>query len=284
LQARQAAGEFTITDEMKLDWFHELNPWVIALVLVLGMLLAAELGFRVGRRRQARTGEEGRGHFGAVQASLLGLLALLLGFTFNMSNVRYDARRHLVVDDANAIMALSFRGRLLPEPRRREFARLLRQYVEIRADAAALRRGITPEDLGQRIARAEALHRQMWDLVQAEVQGEHPAKGTDAMIGLLSDAFSIQQKRIQAYRSRVPATIIGLLFGAAIMSASAVGYSGGLRQYRGVLAATLLSLLAGATLYAILDLDQPRYGIIQVEQTPLFRVKDFLDREHATTQ
>jgi hypothetical protein len=39
----------------------------------------------------------------AVLGSLLGLLALLLSFTFAMSAARYDARRQLVVKDANQL-------------------------------------------------------------------------------------------------------------------------------------------------------------------------------------
>jgi hypothetical protein len=264
---------------MELDWLHEQSTWKIVLALVATMLATAELGFRAGQRRHTLTGDTGRGHFGAVQASLLGLLALLLGFTFNMSNQRYEARRQLVVDDANAIQALDLRSECLPEPRRVQFHQLLKKYMDIRADPAALKPGITAGELQSRINQAEALHRQMRELVNAEVQSEHPAKGADSLVALLGDALAIQNRRINAYQNRVPDTILLLLFGAASTAAAAVGYSGGLGKHHGILAATMLTFLVGATVYTILDLDQPRQGLIQVEQKPLLRLKERLDRE-----
>ena len=81
----------------------------------------------------------GRFYSIAVQGSLLALLALLLGFTFNMSTQRYETRRRLVMDDANVLGVLWLQSSLLPEPQRSKFEPLLRQYIEARADAAILK-------------------------------------------------------------------------------------------------------------------------------------------------
>ena len=64
---------------MHLSWFSQLEAWPVALALVLAMTLAALAGYRTGHRLQANSGDAGRGHFTAVQGSLIGLLALLLG-------------------------------------------------------------------------------------------------------------------------------------------------------------------------------------------------------------
>jgi hypothetical protein len=264
---------------MRLDWLHELPSSLIVLVLMGAMMAVAEGGYRVGHRRHERTGETGRGHFSAVQASLLGLLALLLGFTFHMSSLRYQTRRELVVEDANAIAALDLRGRFLPEPSRQKFHQLLRQYVDVLGEATGLKQSVTNEDLAKAVAQAEALHNQMCELVRAADPGEHLAWDTERMVTLLSDTLSIQHRRIDAYENRVPDTIIGLLFGAAIAAAGAVGYSGGLGKHRGVLASVMLTIFVGGTVYVILDLDQPRRGITQIDQTPMLRLKQALDRQ-----
>lgn len=264
---------------MKISWLDEQSSWVVVLALMTAMLASAEIGYRFGERRHELTGETGRGHFNLVQAALLGLLALLLGFTFNMSSLRYEARRQLVVDDANAIVALDLQSRFLPDPQGANFRRLLRQYVDLRTDTSAIKRDLFKDALAGRIAQAEILHRRMWDLVQAEVQSDHTPKGVDGLVPLLSDTLSIQSKRMNAYESRVPDTILVLLFGAAIMASTAVGYSSGLARHRGVLAATMMTFLVGGTVYAILDLDQPAQGFSQIEQAPLLRVKQQIEQE-----
>ncbi len=263
---------------MQLGWFHAQDSWVIVLVLIGAMMLAAEIGYRVGRRWHGRAGDTGRGHFLAVQGSVLGLLALLLGFTFNMSTQRYEMRRQLVMEDANVLTALWLRSSLLPEPQCREFMPLLRQYVEIRAEVAGLKHEITAAEFASRIEQAEVLHRRMWEVVKTVVQGERPAKGAEGMVPLLGDTLSLLRRRVSAYENRVPEIIIGLLFGAAVTAACAIGFSGGLNQHRGILPRVMVMLLVCGTVYTILDLDQPRRGLIQVEQTPILRVQQMMEQ------
>src|SRR3954470_8437915 len=64
----------------------------------------------------------------------LGLLALMIGFTFAMALSRFEARRDAVLKEANAIGTTALRARLLPEPHRAQTIRLLKEYVQIRLD------------------------------------------------------------------------------------------------------------------------------------------------------
>lgn len=264
---------------MTLSWFSQLEAWPITLGLVLAMVVAAEGGFWTGRRLQVQSGDMGRGHFNAVQGSLLGLLALLLGFSFNMSMARYETRRQLVIDDANALSGLCLKGSLLPEGRREEFMALLRQYVGIRTDMILAGRQPTMVELTQHLAHAEDLHGQMWRLAREMAQCEPPVPGADGLLSSLAEALAVQRRRVFAFQSRVPGPITGLLFGAALTAAVSVGFSGGLGRHRGQPARILLTLLVSGTIYVILDLDRPQSGLIRVDQTPLLQVKEMLARD-----
>ncbi len=264
---------------MRLTWLHQQDSWVITLALMAAMLVFAEIGYRIGQRRHSRTGDVGRGHFNAVQASMLGLLALLLGFTFNMSNLRYETRRQLVQEDANVLAAMELRSRFLPDPCGTQFRQLLRQYVAIRAGVVALKLGPTDDELARRTVQGQALHRGMCELVRAEIQNGRVTKPVEDLVSLLSDALAVHQKRLNAYEGRVPDVILVLLFGAATTASAAVGYSAGLGKHRCFLAAAMLTLLVGGTVYTILDLDQPRRGLMQIEQTPVLRVNQYLDQD-----
>jgi len=265
---------------MQLGWLYEWDSWVIVLVLMGAMMLAAEIGYQVGRRWPMRAGETSGRYFIAVQGSLLALLALLLGFTFNMSTQRYETRRRLVMDDADALGALWRQNSLLAEPQRSQFEPLLRQYIELRADTAVLKGELTRAELASRTELATSLHGRMWDVVKTEVQGEHPAKGIEAMIPLLGGAQSLHRQRIYAYGNRVPEIIIMMLFGTALTAMFAVGYSGGLTQQRGTLLRIMITLVVCGTVFTILDLDTPRRGQIRVEQTPMLWMRQLM--EHAS--
>ena len=85
------------------NFFYGLSGWTIALSLLALMLLAMEAGCRAGLRGQARSTNDSRAQISTVQTSLLGILALLLGFTFSIALDRYNGRSLAVVNEANAI-------------------------------------------------------------------------------------------------------------------------------------------------------------------------------------
>src|SRR5271169_1628111 len=111
------------------------SPLLLLIVVYVGSLAISEIGFRIGRPLRARTDEPARGLEGAVQAAALGLLALLLGFSFSLVASRYDARREVIVHEANAIGTAYLRAQLLPEPQRSESREIFHRYVAERIRA-----------------------------------------------------------------------------------------------------------------------------------------------------
>ena len=87
------------------------------IVLVLGML-SVEVGYRLGKSRHVRSPDEKDAPVAAMVASILGLLAFMLAFTFSLAFSRFDNRREAVVEEANAIGTTWLRAQLLPEPYR----------------------------------------------------------------------------------------------------------------------------------------------------------------------
>src|SRR5262245_17809846 len=92
----------------------------------------AEIGFRVGLRLHRAKDEPRRSQIGGVQGAVLGLLGLLLGFTFAMGVSRYDTRRNLVLKEANAVGTTWLRAGFLPEAHRAPVKELLTRYVDLR--------------------------------------------------------------------------------------------------------------------------------------------------------
>ena len=132
-----------------------MAPWQVALTLIVLLLIAAEMGFRFGHRHHKATNDPTRSQMGTIEGAILGLLGLLLGFTFAMAVSRYDHRKELVLEEANAIGTTYLRASLLPEPQSTTIKDLLARYVDVRLDF--YRAGSDPRQLADSLDRATAL-------------------------------------------------------------------------------------------------------------------------------
>ena len=114
---------------------YALLAGLLALGVFIGMVILQEVGRRVGHRRMARDPEGARAGVGAIDGAVFGLLGLLVAFTFSGAASRFDARRQLVVEEANAIGTAYLRLDVLPHERSRRSGT---------SSAGTSRRGSTP--------------------------------------------------------------------------------------------------------------------------------------------
>ena len=208
--------------------------------------------------------EEKDAPVGAMVAAILGLLAFMLAFTFSMAASRFEARRQVVLEEANAIGTTYLRTRLLPEPQRTEAAKLLREYVDVRV------RGVREGKVAEALARSEELHEQLWSQATAAA-AKRPGS---IMIGLfiqsLNEVIDLHAKRVLVgLRSRIPVSIWGVLFGLTVVGMASTGYQAGLSATRRSPAMFLLVLAFAGVLFLIADLDRPREGFLRVSQAAM---------------
>src|SRR6185369_10924521 len=149
--------------QMLIAHILDLLPlWGVFFVTFLLVFISEESGFRFGRRRIRSEEETKDPSMGSMVGATLGLLAFMLAFTFGMASARYDTRRQLIRDEANAIHTAYLRADFVSEPRRTEIQRLLREYVDVRLA------GIRQPDPRPAIARSEEIHHQLWIRTAAE--------------------------------------------------------------------------------------------------------------------
>jgi hypothetical protein len=142
------------------DFLYEQNEALVALMLFALMLVATEIGFRRGRAVGPSLLEASKSQLSTLQGALMGLLALLLGFSFALAESRFETRRHLVVAESNAIGTVYLRSQMLAEPYRTEVAKLLREYVDARLEF--FQAGIDEATVKEAIAETERVQRQLW--------------------------------------------------------------------------------------------------------------------------
>ena len=266
---------------MNSSWLYKQDSiWIVAALLV-GTALAGEMGCLLGRRWHPRTDEARLGHIRAILGSVLGLLALLLSFTFAMSADRYNTRRQLVVRDANVLSGLYLQSDLLPDGPRQAFKQLLRQDVDLRAQIAFLHHDATGKETAQAAAQSERIHEQMWKVIKAAPESRWPLQADNMFKGLI-DAMSIYRERIFSWESRVPDPVIWLLLFGALIAMSSIGFFGGLGNHRGLPARITVTLLLCGTIYVVLDLDKPHQGLMPVSQSPMLHLKRILESDPET--
>jgi hypothetical protein len=258
------------------EWLYAADIKVILGASIVLFLASTETGFRLGRKAQTTINEGTRSEISTLQGAMLGLLALLLGFTFAMSMSRFEARKQVVLDESNAIGTTFLRAQLLPQPPRREISDLLRQYVEVRLALYAA--GIDENKLRQANDRTDQLHRQLWSLAAALGEKDPRAVTTGLFLQSLNETIDLHAKRITALENHVPEIILLLLYFVALVVTGVIGYGCGLAGRRNFFVTAMASILIASVVLVIIDLDRPRRGLIRVSQQRMVELRDSLTK------
>ena len=247
---------------------------VLAFVSVL-LLLLAEFGYRCGRRSNRRNPDLAKGHGGTIQGAVLGLLGLLLGFTFAMSVARHDTRRHLLVEEANSIGTTWLRSDFLPEGPRDKVRELLREYTELHIEQFDHDFG-SPAFIQVR-ARVTEVLQELWLHGSAGAEAK-PSPLTNSFIASLNETIDLDTSRMVARRNNVPGAVWLLLLLVAGCGAWSSGFVSGAGGFRSVFSQWIFPLLIGVVITLISDIDRPRRGMISISQQPLIDLLETMER------
>jgi len=246
------------------------NQWRVFVIVALLLLAAAEVGFRVGLRLFRAKDSARKEQIGGIQGAMLGLLALLLGFTFAMAANRFDERRNMVLAEANSIGTTYLRASLLPDAHKTAVEDLLRAYVDSRIDF--FRAGEDDALLAAAGKDAARIHGELWKHAVAAAR-EAPTPVVTSFIVSLNETIDLDATRIHALRTRVPGAVWLLVLAVAIGGCFAAGYGGGAGGARSTFADGALPVLIAVVITLVADIDRPRGGLIGSDQRPIYDLK-----------
>lgn len=241
-----------------------LPLWAVFGFTVISIFLAFKAGELLGKRHRLTAGKEDRSPIGSIVGATLGLLAFLLAFSFGLASSRFDERRTLVIDEANAIEATYLRSGYLEEPHRKQIRELLKEYVSVRVEA------VTPGKLEQGLKRSEELQEELWEhtvlIAKANLNSDIGA----LFIESLNDLISLHAKRVHVgVRFRIPFIVWAMLYVVTFLSMGCLGYQFGLVHTSYIGITILLILTFSSVIFLIWDLDRPTEGFIKVSQQSL---------------
>ena len=250
--------------------FAEIPMWITAIGIVVS-LFAAYLGACWLRRFRSVRDEDALTADGYIVTAVLGLLALLVGFTFALAVDRFDIRRLLVLDEANAIRAAFLRAQTFEDPHRVRLSRLLGHYVDNRL---ALGAASDHDEINRLMANDGRLHVAMWQATLQAVASRRDDVSASYMDSM-SEVIEIGASRRTAREAHVPARVFVVLLIYMVASAAVLGFAIGPKRWR---TASILFLLVTMSYLLIFDIDEPVGGGVRESQQPMEALKASIDR------
>ena len=251
-------------------WLETAPTWLIGLVLLAAMFVASLLGEwlsqRTGKKRKDENEDDG-GKEGYIVSATLGLLALLMGFTFSLAVDRFEARRMLVLEEANAIGTTYLRTQMLEPVDRARISRMLVEYTDNRIILAKA----SPDQVQPLLAKNDQMLTDLWTATLAAWPSIKGLDFSSSYLETMNNMIDLDAARKAARLARVPSTVFFVLFIYVITSAGVLGYAGANKEGRG--ATAFLFLLLTISLLLTLDIDRPRSGRVTESQAPMERLK-----------
>lgn len=246
------------------------SPYAVAGFTLVFVLLAFEAGRLLGRLNTRRN-DENEGQTSTIVGAMLGLIAFLLSLTFAFVADRYEDRKSLVREEANAIGTAFLRSAFLPEAQQAEAAGLFRKYVDLTLEAA--REG-DPDLIRQMVAESVPIQESLWRMAVAEGRRDLNSDVAALYIEALNEMFDVRSTRIAvALEALMPIGVWLVLYAVILLGSIGVGYHGALTGSSRSWTLPLLAVSFATVVGLISALERLDSRLVQVPQGPLVSLK-----------
>jgi hypothetical protein len=231
----------------------------------VGALVALEFGRRIGARQLAEEGEAATKGFGAIEGALFALLGLILAFLFSGALARFDARRHLIVEEANDIGTAWLRLDLLPPETQPPLRDLFRRYLDSRLEVY---RKLPDLDAAMsELARSAKLQGEIWSMAVSASRASGTSQAPMLLLPALNEMIDITTTRTENARFHPPVIIFAMLGALVIACSLFAGYDMAGRRRLSPLHSISFAVVLAVTVYVNIDLEYPRLGLIRVSDS-----------------
>ncbi|HEY5337081.1 MAG TPA: hypothetical protein VIJ85_02670 [Rhizomicrobium sp.] len=255
---------------MGSEWLYGVSQWIVLPVTTLIIYGAAE-GGRLFARKFGDQDPETRKQITTFEAALVGLLSLMIGFTFSLALSQFEARKDAVMVEANAISTVAQRASLLEAKQAAEAAPLARQYLDARL---AMSPGSSDEQkLLQDTAALDRIVAGLWRVADEAFAADTRSAAASLFAQAVNALSDAEERRTTADRNHVAAAVFFLLGAIAFVVLGFAGYASGLAGARRVWPAAIMALVVASIITLVMDLDRPGEGLVKVSQQPLLDVR-----------
>jgi hypothetical protein len=247
---------------------------LVALIFVVLMMLAEEVGYRVGLLRRARLGEaDGElGGGGVVLTSMFAILGLIIAFTYSSSVQRYEARKSAVIHEANALGTAYLRANLVAEPGRSELKTALYEYALTRVPQAYGKHNndsvlYSPQEQIDALQATLDAILPIWPITQRIVlSSPSPGPVEMSLVSAINQVLDVHTERLAALFDKLPNSVIWMLVVIAAAALSVTGYNAGVTGHISRWRMTIFACVLAGVMVVIIDFDRPGDGLIRVSR------------------
>jgi hypothetical protein len=236
-----------------------LHPIITCCGVFAALWIALESGRALASPHRARRVEGG-----AIDAAIFALLGLLIAFTFSAAAARFEQRRDLIVQEANAIGTAYLRIDIAPPPVQPALRDAFRAYMESRVKAYAA--FADPDAFRVALGKSSALQQKIWHLATEAGRRADALPATNILLlPAINDMIDITTTRTMAAQKHSPLAIYVMLFMLSLVGAVLAGFGMGAGPRRSWLHMASFAITMTLTIYVIIDMEYPRLGLINLD-------------------
>lgn len=243
---------------MTHSFLNDIDALYISIILFFLMLTSIWAGYKIGLKKTKNDNKNSE-----ISSSLLGLLALILGFTFAMAGSRYENRKNNLIDEANCIGTAILRSDIYPDSLKNEFKKDFETYVNSRKDYYLLEND--EEKLNNSLKQSAVVSGKLWNRAAFYAKDKDYFIQSNMMLPALNAMFDSASKSNMVLNSKVPETIVYLMLAFSIIISFFIGYNSGLEKKINTKFITGFCFLICIVIFITLDLDRPRRGLIKLD-------------------
>jgi len=252
-------------------WVDQIPLLAVFVISLAVVLIPAEIGFRLGRWVAHRPRHETEHAVSTLVAPALGLLAFILAFTFNLAQERYQARRRVQFDLANALGTTYLRASFVRQPYENEVKRLilaeLDSYIAEHDDAS----------MRASHRRIQYLCDTLWRHARAAVATSGEPEFTALFVQSVNESIDLSERRRHIFElERIPLPLWFALVSLTVLAMGLTGYDGALSSPTRSIAIIPLALAFCIVIFVIADLDRPHTGLLQPNREVLLELRSSL--------
>jgi hypothetical protein len=194
-----------------------------------------------------------------ISAAVLGLLALMLSFTFNIAFTRFEARRQIIILESNEIGTAILRTKLYPDSVGRLMRAEFKKYIDARI--AYYEAGNNPIRLAEARSESTKHSDSIWKIVALQTQEPASLVRSNQMIPAMNDLIDIVTTRDKLRAAYIPDIMLLVLFFLIAICSFLIGFTTKAKQTLPTIAVGF-ALIISITVFLILDLVHSYVGFI----------------------